>query len=447
MSGCRIDEGTFRHFERLLDHELGELPVPGLNAAIMVGDDVVWTYATGVAQFDPDVPLTPRHLHRIGSITKLFTAHAILLLRDDGRLDLDAPLRTYVPEFAPPRGDRVTVRHVLCHGAGILSNGGEDVWGSGIFPGDQEFRAAIRGYHLVAAPLVHLKYSNAAYSMLGLVIQEVAGTTYEDFVTERLLRPLGMDDTVFALRPEHRGRFAHGHVMPPYERRFERAPHQELKAFSACGMLASTAADVLKIARLQWNGSPLLPPATRDEMHRPHLMDPSVTGWRMGYGLGWRLNRYGDRVYAGHGGAYIGNRCQIEISLADRVGVALFANRGGAAGVIPLVARLLTETVEAIGPTAPALPTGTAPPDHLKPLLGQFHLPFWYSVRIEYYPDGLHLVTEMDGGVNVPLTPVAEDRFVITGGRYVGEELAVLERGPDGSVRTIRLAGSPMSRI
>jgi CubicO group peptidase (beta-lactamase class C family) len=299
----------------------------------------------------------------------------------------------------------------------------------------------------VAAPLVHLKYSNAAYSMLGLVIQTVSGLAYEDFVSERLLRPLGMDDTVFALRPEHRERFAHGHVMPPYERRFERAPHQELKAFSACGMLASTPADVLKIARLQWTANSLLPAATRDEMHRLHLMDPSLPGWRMGYGLGWRLSRYGDRVYAGHGGAYIGNRCQIEVSLADRVGVALFANRGGAAGIIPLAAHLLTETVEAVGPVAPSPLTDTAPPDQLKPLLGQFHLPFWYSVRIEYHPDGLHLVTEMDGGVNVPLVPVAEDKFVITGGRYVGEELTVLERGPEGTVRAIRLAGSPMMRI
>ncbi len=451
MNGSRSartpDAAVLGGFERRLDRALSGLPSPGLNAAITLDDRVVWTYATGCAGYDPDTTLTPRHLHRIGSITKLFTAQAILLLRDEGKLDLDAPVRTYIPEFTPSGGDRVTLRHVLCHGAGIMSNGGEDVWGSGRFPDRSAFREQIRAYRLVAPPMVHLKYSNAAYSMLGLVIEHASGTPYEAFVNERLLRPLDMHDTVFDLGPEHRDRFARGHAMPPYQRRFEATAHQDLKAFSACGMLASTPSDVLRLARLQWSNEALVPRATRDEMHRLHLMDPEVPGWQTGYGLGWRLARHGNRVYAGHGGAYLGNRCQMEISLPDRVGVALFANRGAAAGVIALAAQMLTETVDAVGPAeAPQVGVEPAPEAH-RALLGQYSMHHWYQVRIEYHPDGLRLVTEFDGGVTVRLAPAGVDRFIIGGGRYVGEELAVHERGADGTVTAIRLAGSPMPRI
>jgi CubicO group peptidase (beta-lactamase class C family) len=442
-----IPDEVTRRFARRLDRALGGLPAPGLNAAILVDDVVAWRYATGFARYRPEEPLTSRHLQRIGSITKLFTAHAVLMLRDEGRLDLDAPLRDVVPEFAPAGGERVTLRHVLCHGAGIASNGGEDVWGSGRFPDDAQFREAIRGYRLVAPPMVHLKYSNAAYSMLGLVIRAVSGIPYERFVTERLLRPLGMRDTIFELDAERQGRFAYGHAMPPYQRGFEQTEHQDLRAFSACGMLASTAEDALGLARLQWTESPLLPAATRDEMHRVHLMDPAVSGWRTGYGLGWRLVRHGDRVYASHGGAYLGNRCQMEASLADRVGVALFANRGGAAGVIALAAELLTETIDALGPADTPVPGPAAVPDDLAPLLGQYHLRHWSTVRIEHDSDGLRLISDMDGGVNVRLAPAGPGRFVIGGGRYVGEELAVHDRGSDGTVTVIRLAGSPMTRI
>jgi CubicO group peptidase (beta-lactamase class C family) len=131
--------------------------------------------------------------------------------------------------------------------------------------------------------------------MLGLVIEHVSGVAYEAFVADRLLAPLGLRDTAFYLNAAQEARYAPGHTMPPYEHRFVRAPYQDLKSWNACGMLASTTQDVLALARLQWRLGPLLPEATRNEMHRLHSMDTDVTVWRIGYGLGWRLYRYGTR--------------------------------------------------------------------------------------------------------------------------------------------------------
>ncbi|MBI4278647.1 MAG: beta-lactamase family protein, partial [Armatimonadetes bacterium] len=152
----------------------------------------------------------------------------------------------------------------------------------------------------MSPPTAHLKYSNTAYSMLGLVIQAVSGMPYEAFVLQRIPRSLNMEDTMFHPGPEHAGRLADGHIVPPYERRFERTPQQDLRAYTPCGMLVSTPTDVLEIARIQWTENDLAPEATRREMHRVHLMDPDLPGWQSGYGLGWRLTRAGDRVIAGH---------------------------------------------------------------------------------------------------------------------------------------------------
>ncbi len=437
----------FARFARRCERALAELPTPGLNVAVAVDDAVAWSHAAGLAQYGPDQALTPRHLHRIGSITKLFTAHAVLLLRDAGALDLDDELGRWVPEFRPSRRPPVTLRHVLCHGSGISNEGGRDVWGAGVFPDAAEFRRWIAEFEPVAPPLVHLKYSNAAYSMLGLIVEAASGMPYERFVAERLLAPLAMADTAFHLSDDQRERFAHGHAMPPDQQRFERTAQQELRAFSACGMLASTPADVLRLAILQWSNSPLLPTATRDEMHRLHLIDASVPGWRTGYGLGWRLDRHGKRIDAGHGGSYLGNRCYLPLSLPDRVAVAVFANRGQALGADALAVELLTATLEALGPPPGPRPNAEPLPEPVRALLGRYAKPHWYELLIHHTSDGLRLRMGRDDGPGVRLEPLGSDRYRIAEGRYVGEELRVVGRSASGWVEAITMAGGRLERI
>lgn len=132
MGHIRLD-ALLEEFEREMLIGLAELPAPGLAAAALVGDEIVWRHAVGRKSFDPDVPLSPDHIFRVGSITKLFTAHAVMLLAEEGRLSLDDPVHKHVPEFDPP-GPTVTLRHVLCHGSGITSDGGLGIWESAEYP-------------------------------------------------------------------------------------------------------------------------------------------------------------------------------------------------------------------------------------------------------------------------------------------------------------------------
>jgi CubicO group peptidase (beta-lactamase class C family) len=430
-----------------MERALADLPAPGLNAAVLVDDAVVWAHAAGLARYDPEEPLRPAHRHRIGSITKLFTAHAVLLLRDAGALDLDLPLRTYLPEFTGPGTERVTLRHVLCHGSGIPTNGLLDVWRTGVFPDRRAFRAMLAAMPLVGAPMEYIKYSNAAISLLGLVIDQVAGVPYETFVTDRVLAPLGARDTTFYLSAEQEARYAPGHTTPPYARRFDPAPYQDLRSWNACGMLASTTADVLRLARAQWRPGTLISEATRNEMHRLHSMDTDAPGWRIGYGLGWRLYRYGDRIFAGHGGAYVGNRCQVMLSLPDRVAVALFANGNQAAGVVDLAADLLTRTIEALAPHRAERAGGAAVPDDWRPLLGAYAVPHWQEIRIEFGPGGLRLVSPLEGGAGIRLKPLPDGRFLMLGGRAAAEPVEIVRRTAEGLAHEISVGGMVYTRI
>lgn len=440
-------DAVFATFGRTLDAALATLPSPGLNAAVLVDDEVVWSYATGLAQFDPAVPLNTSHLHRIGSITKLFTAHAVLQLRDAGRLDLDAPLRAYVPEFRGPGTERVTLRHVLCHGSGIPTNGLLDVWRTGVFADNPGFREIIAAMPVVAGPMEYIKYSNAAISMLGLVIEHTSGVPYETYLAERLLAPLGLRDTAFYLNAAQEARYAPGHTMPPYEHRFVRAPYQDLKSWNACGMLASTTRDVLALARLQWTLGPLLSEATRNEMHRLHSMDTDVAVWRVGYGLGWRLHRYGNEIYAGHGGAYVGNRCQVLLSLRDRCAVALFANSNQANAIPDLTADLLTRTIEVVRPLRAARATSAPVPAEWRPLLGAYAVPHWQTIRIEAGPLGLRMIAPPETGPGIALTPLGGGRFRVEGGRAAAEILTVQQMGSDGLAAQLKIGGALYDRI
>jgi len=434
-------------FPTRLDEALGRFPSPGLNAAALVGDEVVWQYATGVARFGPRAALTAAHLHRIGSITKLFTAHAVMILHDRGRIDIDTPVSAYLPWFRPA-GHRVTIRHVLCHGSGIAAEGGTDAWGSGEFPDDAAFRALFATLEPAIPPMCQVKYSNAAYSMLGYLIEAASGVPYEAFVQAEILDRLGMRETAFHLSDAQRAVFAQGHFMPPFERRFAPTPHQELRSFTACGMLASTPRDLLRFARQHWSpaADALVRPDTRDEMRRVQLMDTSTPGWHSAFGLGWRLVRRGERVFVGHGGSYLGNSCALELDPDREVAVALFANRGGVEGLVDLALALTEELADAAGAAMePPVPDDTPPPAALRPFLGTYAMDGWFTAVVTFARGTLWL--QMQGGPPVPLEPLTEGRLRITRDRNRGEDVVAEAHGEDGRVATIRVAGGRMHRI
>ena len=175
--------------------------IPGLSFGLVSEGAPLWFKGVGLADRAAERRVTARTRFRIASMTKNTTALAILMLRDAGKVALDAPVGTYVPELAdwplPTRDSRaVTLRDLLTHSAGLVT---DDPWGDrqlGIAP--QVFSRLLAGGNLFAqAPGMAFEYSNLGYAMLGRVITNVARQRYQDYIASALFRPLGMADTTF----------------------------------------------------------------------------------------------------------------------------------------------------------------------------------------------------------------------------------------------------------
>ena len=139
-----------------------------------------------------------RSLFRIGSVTKLFTALAVMKLEDDGLIDIDQPVFAYLPRFSVKRrfsdSNPVTIRHLLTHHSGLPTNILKGQWSNDHFTTIIE---QLRNEYLTYPPNFVYSYSNIGYSLLGAMIEEVSGQSYESYITENIIRPLGMKDTAF----------------------------------------------------------------------------------------------------------------------------------------------------------------------------------------------------------------------------------------------------------
>ena len=179
------------YLESWLEHQRRRLRVPGVQAAVRVGGRLVLDTALGVADLGTGAPLTPGHLFRIASHSKTFTATAVLQLVEAGRLRLDDPIAAHVPALAGTGLAEVTVRELLGHQGGVVRDGRDnDHWQLlQPFPDVDRLTGIAVDEGTVLGRNEHFKYSNIGYSLLGLAVEEVTGTTYGEHVTSSTARP------------------------------------------------------------------------------------------------------------------------------------------------------------------------------------------------------------------------------------------------------------------
>ena len=177
--------------------------MPGAAMGIIVDGELVWMKTTGVRETTDKSPVTPDTVFRIASMTKSFTAMAILKLRDEGKLSLDDPVARYIPPFADlpyPTKDSpaITIRHLLTHSEGFPE---DNPWGDRqLAQTDETVRAWLRsGVPFSTAPGTAFEYSNYGFGLLGQIITKVSGREYADYVRDNILRPLGMNSSTFEM--------------------------------------------------------------------------------------------------------------------------------------------------------------------------------------------------------------------------------------------------------
>jgi CubicO group peptidase (beta-lactamase class C family) len=215
-----VQEPTRGPYQDVLDAEVRRRRVPGISAAVVKGDHVVWTGAAGAADLARGVPMTPDAVCNWFSMTKIGTATAAMQLADDGALDLDTPVSDYLPYFSPvsPAGE-VRVVHLLNHSSG-LANPIPVRWvhptgTPGPAPCDFLERLLARHRKLKFPPGERASYTNIGYLALGEVIAAVSGREYTDQVRRRVLEPLGMGTTDFDYTPRTRPHAAVGYQRLP----------------------------------------------------------------------------------------------------------------------------------------------------------------------------------------------------------------------------------------
>lgn len=307
--------------------------------------------AQGLSDVERGISGSPDTIYCIGSSTKAFVATAIGILADEGRLSLDDPIRKHLPSFRaydPYVTEHLTIRDMLCHRCGLPRH-------DFTFDNQPDFTprqmAEVIGSIQPAYPLrYHFSYQNHMYMLASVVVEDLSGQRWGDFITGRILKPLGMDSTyIFGDDiPDEEPRKAR-----PYESKngvHTRLPYNYVHNAASAGSLYSTTRDMLKWLRFRLEGNTaILSDAMRRELHTPQmLIKPGEMGGcdfpeisATAYGLGWFVYSYRGRVLVHHGGAIDGFRSMQAFLPKEQVAVSVLTNSNSTEAVNSLCYTLL----------------------------------------------------------------------------------------------------------
>ncbi|WP_222193891.1 serine hydrolase domain-containing protein [Modestobacter italicus] len=318
------------YLESWLEHQRRHLRVPGVQAAVRVGDQVVLDTALGVADVTTGAPLTTGHLFRIASHSKTFTATAVLQLVEAGRMRLDDPIGHWVPGVTGSGLAEVTVRELLGHQGGVVRDGRDnDHWQLlQPFP-DAELLVRIAAEEgAVLERNEHFKYSNIGYSLLGLAIEAVTGVGYGEHVRRAVVEPLGLTDTGPEWDPARAEEFAAGHTaLLDGEGTRLTIRHVDTRAMAAATGFHATARDLTTFGAAHFTGDPtLLSDAGKRLMRRPESEIRAHGKEARWYGLGMDLRAAGDRHLVGHSGGYPGHITRTWVDPEGQLVVSVLTN-------------------------------------------------------------------------------------------------------------------------
>lgn len=427
--------------------------IPALSVAVHRADRPLWTFQVGTSGRD-EVPLGPDTRFRMGSITKTFTAVLVMQCRDEGLLDLDDPVSAHLPVAG--HGE-LTIRRLLSHTSGLQREPHGDVWDSLRMPDPERVLAELARAERVLPSARQFHYSNLGLAVLGQLVGRLRGGTWAQVVTERVLRPLGLEETGVEPGP----RSAVGYLVDAWSDHVRAEPNTEMGGVAPAAQLWSTAADLARWAAFLADPAAIDPAAsvlaasTVEEMRWP-LTVTDEAQWSSGFGLGLIVvPRPGRVTHVGHDGAMPGFIASAYgrfggTDAPPALGVAALSSSGTAVATGELVHTLLaTDATEFPPDIAPWRP-GEAAPEDLRPILGR-----WWSEGFEWiftWRDGaLRARRVIDAAHKPPSTferidGVADELRTRAGGE-AGERLRLLRDRATGAVTTMRWATYRFTRL
>jgi CubicO group peptidase (beta-lactamase class C family) len=300
---------------------------PGAAVLVVVGEVVQYQKGFGLADVEHRVPITPATLFELASVSKPFTAQAVMILADLGRLHFSDDVRLYLPDLHVEGGHRpIRLTDLLWHTSGLpdylplLPGAPDDVWARLT---NQDIPALLRRATLDVPPGIRYQYSNTNYALLALIVERLSGRPFADFMREEIFEPLGMAQTRVMERIDQdlpgraRGyELADGHVVLA----------EQLNRIAGDGNVWSNLED-LACWDFALRSGALLRPHTLAQAHTAGRTDE---GEAIGYGFGWHMQPYRGRLCFDHGGGWGGFRSYYGRYASGGLTVVVLMNQGNA---------------------------------------------------------------------------------------------------------------------
>ena len=354
VDGFSVLDGYLRHW-------LNAVPAPGLVLSITDRSVTRHTASLGYSDAANGRPVLDDTTFQIGSIGKSMTALALMQLVAAGRLDLNAPLSTHLPWFAPTsRYGPIALKHVMSHTAGLPA-------GSDFTPSSRYEAYALRDVEVAWQPGERFHYSNTGYKMLGWLLEDVERSAYGDIIARRVLQPLGMNATDAVVTHPTRHRMATGHVPlhddRPYRIGDTLIPATWMQYDAGDGSAAATADDMARYARMWLNGgrSPIraiVSSSSFDRITSPVIRMSRGDAYEHDYGYGFGvISHVADgHDFIGHGGSTVGFQAIMLIDRNGGLGVTLLCNGNGVDTYAPARYALQVAAAARDGATIPEPP-------------------------------------------------------------------------------------------
>ncbi len=381
---------------------------PGAAVIVVKDDKTLFRKGYGMANLELGVAVEPDMIFRIGSITKQFTAVAILMLAEQGKLALTDEITKFLPEY-PTQGKKITVEHLLNHTSGIKSYTSLPEW-LPLWRKDMsldELFAIFKDKPMDFVPGDSWSYNNSAYVMLGAIIEKASGQSYKDFIEKRIFEPLGMKhsfyDSTSAIMPRRVSGYSRG------KDGFVNCAYLSMSQPHAAGSLVSSVDDLALWDAALYTDKLLKPESLKRAWTPARLNDGRMTH----YGYGWAMNEYEGHRMISHGGGINGFTTHARRLPDDRLFVSVLTNRD-TGNPNP---EMLTKKIAALiigkpyrAPVAITLPVAT-----LDSYVGEYEVSEKEKVKISREENKLMLSM---GAAKVEILSSSETEFFSPAGRF-----------------------------
>jgi CubicO group peptidase (beta-lactamase class C family) len=346
----QAQEATLNGIDEYVVKALNDWDVPGVAIGVVKNDQLVFAKGYGVRRAGGPTPVDEKTVFAIGSASKAFTAAAIGMLVDEGKIKWDEPAAKYLPEFElfdPYVTRELTVRDLLTHRSGLER--GDLLWYGAALDRDEILRRA-----RYIKPSWSLRstfgYQNIMYLAAGQITARISGKSWDQFIQDRILVPLGMgasSTSITALKSRENVATPHAKIASPDnagESKVEQIPWRNIDNIAPAGSINSNVVDMAQWIRLQlgqgsYKDQRLLSSAAAKELHTPQTIIRAEPPWSLfypeshfiAYGLGWFLHDYKGRKVVEHGGNIDGMSALVAMIPEEQLGVVILTNLSGTA--------------------------------------------------------------------------------------------------------------------